>query len=190
MKTRMIILALTLWQSAPPLYAAVDEGSVAAIIINSVVVTAPCTLRLRSRDQSIQLPPVTTAELRHAGDRSPLTWFNLELAYCIPEKGSQVDPTRLLKTWAPLSPVASVVFNGVREADNPDLFSVTGDAKGIGLRLFTHDSSTILPGINHSPLLMKPGDNVLVYGVAIERTLNPLKKGMFKAVIDFQVIYD
>jgi type 1 fimbria pilin len=70
----------------------------------------------------------------------------------------------------------------------PELFQVQG-AEGIALRLRDASGNTLRPGTAGAPLFMNPGDNTLMFTVAVERTAAPLLANSYRATLDFHLHY-
>ena len=166
------------------------QGESTQINIIAAVVDAPCSIDLASRQQSIEMQPIGRSTLRKVGSRSAIVWFNIKLHNCIAERAEMADKTALIKSWSAFGPIMAMIFYGPKSIYDPQLFAVTGSAKGIGLRLFDAKEVPISPDIASAAQFLIPGNNVLTYGVAVERTVEKFQEGNYRSVINFMVNYD
>lgn len=166
------------------------QGENAEIHITSGVVNFPCSIALDSRDQTIELPPVGSNKLAKPGDRSEIIWFTIQLRNCLPVKTNMLSPQGLNRIWERSGPAFEFVFSGAQELNNTSLFSISGIARGIGLRMFNSKNGIVYPGLADRAIFAHAGDNWLVYGVATERSFSALRVGNYKGTVDFQIKYD
>lgn len=159
------------------------------INISAGVVDYPCSVALTSRDQSIALPPVQLNELNIPGKRSNITWFSLQLNNCLAGKTLLTAPDTLTGYWSPSGPILGLIFSGAQDKHNTALYSVTGTAKGIGLRLFNVNHEYITPGKEDHKTLLRTGGNWLTFGVAVERSADRIQLGNFSGIINIQFKY-
>lgn len=171
--------------------AAADQppGESFTIQVSAKLVQAPCWMKLNSRDQTVVLPPVPTTQLSAVGNKSAKTDFRIEMRGCTSEPGVQVDKRSGLKTWSVDSPVVSVMFTGVQDAESPSLFAVSG-ATGIALEITDSRGNTVLPGIATAPFIVQTINAAMPLQVALVRTSAPLTPGSWRAVLQFVVNYD
>lgn len=83
----------------------------------------------------------------------------------------------------------SVTFDGARDEVSPELFSLSGSAEGIGLRITNQSGVNARPGENLPPEELIDGDNELKYTLNLVRNGNQLKEGNWFGVIRFVVAY-
>lgn len=60
----------------------------------------------------------------------------------------------------------------------------------MGLRLTDDSRRNVVPGLAGQPQLLTPGNNVLTYYIAPERTGAPLQAGAYLAHINFRLSYE
>lgn len=166
------------------------QNEMTEIHVEAAVVDAPCGIALSSRDQTYELPPIPRNTLNKPGKKTQIRWFNIRLRNCLIEESSLANTSTISNSWSSLGPMMAITFDGARIETNPGLFSVTGTAKGIGMRLFNAKSEPLIPGTESPAVFLTPGENLLTYGVAVERDSADIQVGVYRSVVSFKVTYE
>jgi len=83
----------------------------------------------------------------------------------------------------------SMTFDGVKDHSSPDLFSVNGNAQGVGLRITSFNGHSTKPGESLPPEDLKDAENELKYTLNLVRNGDEFKEGDWFSVIRFVVAY-
>ncbi|MDW5500711.1 fimbrial protein [Pseudomonas lundensis] len=198
MKTTRILVVLTGLLSVP-LWAADDnwqvpnnwqvEGANGVLNISGVLSEGACRLAMDSADQTVTLGVTPLAELVRVGTRGAATAVTLRLRDCLRGSGASQDPRTGNLSWGRQQPVMTMSFLAPADADNPQLVKVQG-VSGIGLRLVDSRQRDVRLGSRGIPQFVSPGDDVLVWYVAPERTRAPLQAGAYRATVNFRLSYE
>ncbi|CAI1528024.1 fimbrial protein [Serratia proteamaculans] len=198
MKTTRILVVLTGLLSAP-LWAADDnwqvpnnwqvEGANGTLNVSGVLSEGACRLAMDSADQTVLLGVTPLAELAQVGARAAATAVTLRLRDCLRGSGASRDERTGNLSWGRQQPVMTMSFLAPADADNPQLVKVQG-VSGIGLRLVDSQQRDVRLGSRGTPQFVSPGDDVLVWYVAPERTRAPLHAGAYRATVNFRLSYE
>jgi type 1 fimbria pilin len=187
-----LTLGMMLWL-LPGAQATVDNGDVdganGTLYVHGALTESACRLEMTSAHQDVTLGEVATGRLRAIGARGEPVRVELRLTDCLRSPAGSRDVRSGGLIWANTQPAMTVSFNGVRDADNPQLVKAQG-VSGLGLRLETAQGEDARLGSRGKPLLLTPGQNTLSYTVTPERTPAPLMAGSYRAVVDFHLSYD
>ena len=153
------------------------EGSYGTLYVHGALTESACRLEMTSARQDSA-----------RGETAPVQ-FELRLRDCLRSPAGSRDGRTGGLTWASNQPAVTVSFNGVRDADNPQLVKAQG-VSGLGLRLEDEHGRDVRLGSRGAPLLLTPGQDALTYRVAAERTPAGLVAGRYRAVVDFHLSYD
>ncbi|WP_239511970.1 fimbrial protein [Enterobacter bugandensis] len=177
----------------PPSLRAADnwtvEGANGTLYVHGVLTESACRLELTSAHQEIALANTGTGRLNKIGARGEPAIFKLQLTDCLRGTAGSHDVRTGGTTWADSQPSVTVSFKGMHDADNPQLVKVNG-VSGLGLRLQDCNGLDVRFGGPGKPLLLMPGQNVLCYTVAPERTSAELVAGYYRATVDFHLSYE
>jgi len=177
----------------PSAQAAVDnwdvEGANGTLYVHGALTESACRLEMTSAWQDIALGEIGTGRLQALGARGEPVRFELRLADCLRSQAGSRDLRTGGMAWANGQPAATVSFNAVRDADNPQLVKAQG-VSGLGLRLEDGLGRDARLGSRGAPLMLTPGQNTLSYTVTPERTPATLVPGSYRAVVDFHLSYD
>ncbi|AKG68299.1 fimbrial protein [Serratia fonticola] len=165
------------------------EGSYGTLYVHGALTESACRLEMTSARQDIALGETATGRLQTLGARGTPVQFELRLRDCLRSPAGSRDGRTGGLTWASNQPAVTVSFNGVRDADNPQLVKAQG-VSGLGLRLEDEHGRDVRLGSRGAPLLLTPGQDALTYRVAAERTPAGLVAGRYRAVVDFHLSYD
>ncbi|HIE3988126.1 fimbrial protein [Serratia nevei] len=184
-------LAALLWLL--PAAQAVDnwdvDGANGVLYIEGALTESACRLEMDSARQDIRLGEVATGRLAQVGDRGVPVAFELRLRDCLRSPAVGRDERTGALSWAHDQPAVRVAFRAPADADNPQLVKVQG-VSGLGLRMLDGRGNDVRLGSRGAPLWLTPGNDVLSYTVAAERTATPLSAGVYRAVVDFSLSYD
>lgn len=165
------------------------DGSRGVLHVHGVLTESACRLEMTSAEQTVELGETGTGKLVHPGDRGTSVAVNIRLRDCLRSGSRSRDERTGNVLWDPVQPAATVGFLAPADADNPALISVRG-ASGLALRITDASQRDIRLGSRSMPLLLTPGQNVLTYYVAAERTRAPLVAGEYRAHVSFWLNYD
>ncbi|CAI1094783.1 fimbrial protein [Serratia quinivorans] len=198
MNTTRILVVLAGLVSTP-LWAADDnwqvpnnwqvEGANGTLNVSGVLSEGACRLAMDSADQTVTLGVTPLAELAKLGARSAATAVTLRLRDCLRGSGASRDERSGNLSWGRQQPVMTMSFLAPADADNPQLVKVQG-VSGIGLRLLDGRQQDVRLGSRGIPQFVSPGDEVLVWYVAAERTRAPLQAGAYRATVNFRLSYE
>lgn len=176
-----------------PSVGAVDTWDVAGtngtLYVQGALTESACRLDMSSAHQVVSLGETGAGRLQVIGARSDPVGFELRLTDCLRSPASSRDLRTGGVAWANNQPAVTVSFNATRDADNPQLVKVQG-VSGLALRLRDSHGRDVRLGSRGQPLLLTPGQDMLNYTVAAERTPAGLVAGSYRAVVDFHLSYD
>lgn len=165
------------------------DGEHGLLTITGALVDSPCRLNMESRDQTVDLGTLASADLRYPGARSNPVIFTVQLEGCLPASGYLYDSETGNTTLSNNQPVVDMSFSAPADFSDPSLMKLTG-AEGIALRLTDSHNHDVRLGSRGVPQLLNPGDNTLSWTVVAERVPGPMIPGTFRAVADFKLNYD
>lgn len=164
-------------------------GEHGTLTVAGQLVDSPCRMSMESRDQSINLGTLASADLTYPGARSQPVRFSVRLENCLAASGHLYDDRTDALTRGADQPVVNVAFTAPADFSDPSLMKLSG-VKGIALRLTDAQNHDIRLGDRGVPHLLTPGDNMLNWTVVAERTPGSLVPGAFRAVADFRLSYE
>ena len=165
------------------------DGEHGLLEVKGELVDAPCRLSMESRDQTVDLGTLSTADLSAPGARSQPLTFTVRLEGCLVAAGRQYDARTGTMTRGADQPVVNVSFVAPADFSDPSLMRLSG-VQGIALRMTDDRNHDIRLGSRGVPRLLTPGENQLRWTVVAERTPEALVPGAFRAVADFRMNYD
>lgn len=165
------------------------NGEHGTLTVRGELVDSPCRLSMETRDQSIDLGALASADLAYPGARSRPVRFAVRLEGCLVASGHLRDAETDATTRGVNQPVVDVAFTAPADFSDPSLMKLTG-VEGIALRLTDGHNRDVRLGSRGMPQLLTPGDNSLGWTVVAERTPAPLVPGAFRAVADFRLSYE
>ncbi len=163
-------------------------GTAGWLHVQGVMQEPACRVAMASRWQHVVLPPISTDALKRPGDSAEPTPFYVRLEGCLRSAGAVADSHNNTTVWSDWQPIATLTFSGVANASAPSLFKANG-VEGIGLRLRDAAGKALSPGVRSQPQFLTPGDGVLYFSLAAERTPASLQAGNYNATLDFQIHY-
>lgn len=164
------------------------ESHFGVLHVYGTLTESACRLNMASADQSVNLGNTATADLKNVGDHSVLVPVPLYLHDCLRTSSSQYIENNNV-AWSAHQPAVSFTFTGIGEPTNPQLARAEG-VKGIGLRIKDAQRNNVTLGQTGKPVLLSPGDDVILYYVTAERTRGELQAGSFSANINFRLNYE
>lgn len=156
--------------------------------VTGTLLESACYLDPSSAYQELVLGEQTTARLSELGQGTPMA-LQLKLQGCVRVNGGRRDENDGNLVWSAIEPVATLTFNAVSDADNPELIKVVG-ADGFGLRLLDAHGHDVRLGRSASAWFVSPGSSQLTYFILPERTVAPLRPGSFRATLNVSLAYD
>lgn len=165
------------------------DGEHGTLTVSGRLVDSPCRLSMESRDQSIDLGTLASADLAYPGARSQPVRFDIRLQGCLVASGHLRDSGTDSTTWGKNQPVVDVSFTAPADFSDPSLMKLSG-VRGIALRLMDSHNRDVRLGSRGVPQLLTPGDNSLHWVVVAERVPGSLVPGAFRAITDFRLSYD
>lgn len=165
------------------------DGEHGTLTVHGELVDSPCRLSMETRDQTIDLGTLASADLTYPGARSQPVRFALRLEGCLVASGHLRDAQTDSTVWGHNQPVVNVAFTAPADFSDPSLMKLMG-VEGIALRLTDSQNRDVRLGSRGVPQLLAPGGNTLGWTVVAERTPGRLVPGAFRAVADFRLSYD
>lgn len=153
-----------------------DQGH-GRVNMQGSIIDTPCAIDVESWDQTIDMTAVPVGRIVRDG-YGPEKPFHIRLINCsLPrQKPGAVD-------WSKFQ----VTFDGASTRD--DLFSVSGEARGVGLRITDSQGGVAVPG---EPM---PTSGLLTDGMQLDYTLRlmsnrqSLRPGAYRTTIRFKLDY-
>lgn len=165
------------------------DGENGMLTVTGELVDSPCRLSMDSRDQTVDLGTLASADLRYPGARSQPVTVAVRLEGCLPAAGSLNDAQTGTATLSNSQPVVDVAFTAPADFSDPSLMKLDG-VEGIALRMTDDHNRDVRLGSRGVPQLLVPGDNTLRWTIMAERVPGPIRPGAFRAVADFKLSYD
>lgn len=165
------------------------DGEHGLLTVSGELVDSPCQLSMESRDQTVDLGTLASAELKHPGARSQPVSITVHLEGCMLASGGLYDSQTAVATMSDSQPVVNLAFTAPADFSDPSLMKLTG-VEGIALRMIDSHNRDVRLGSFGVPQLLTPGDNTLRWTIVAERVPGRLSPGAFRAVTDFKLSYD
>lgn len=165
------------------------DGEHGTLTVTGQLVDSPCQMSMESRDQSIDLGTLASADLAYPGSRSKPVRFDVRLQGCLVASGHIRDVMSDAMVWGHGQPVVNVSFTAPQDFSDPSLMKLSG-VQGIALRLTDSHNHDMRLGSFGVPQLLTPGRNSLRWTIVAERVPGPLVPGAFRAIADFRLSYD
>ncbi len=146
-----------------------------SISMNGSIVNSACAIDTGSYAQTVDMGVLPVSTLHQQG-RGPVHPFSIALIGCTltPYTGA---------AWQTFS----VTFDGPTDGER---FSVSGDARGVALRLQDVQGQPIYPGQSTPKQALFPGNSVLHYGLQLVSDTGPLRPGDYQSALRFKLDYD
>ncbi|WP_270655262.1 fimbrial protein [Enterobacter bugandensis] len=165
------------------------DGEHGTLTVSGQLVDSPCRMSMESRDQSVDLGTLSSADMAHTGARSRPVSFSVRLEGCLVASGHLFDEQTDSTVWSSNQPTVYVAFTAPADLNDPSLMRLNG-VEGVALRITDDHNRDIRLGSRGLPQLLTPGDNTLTWTVVAERVLGKMVPGMFRAIANFTLSYD
>ncbi|HGM5488548.1 TPA: fimbrial protein [Serratia fonticola] len=166
-----------------------EDGLFASLAVKGSIVESACTLEMVSEDQTVSLGGIASHVLNRFGDEAPPVTFHLLLRDCGRWGGVTRSATQGNNlVWGAGQQTVAITLRSKQQKGG--LIAVTGQARGLALRLEDEQHRQLGPGMPSQAQLLMPGDNRLTFYVIPQRTAERLIPGSFYAVVNFQLNYD
>lgn len=144
------------------------------IHFSGVLVAEPCQLATDSEEQIVDFGSIAARQFINS-QLTPSKSFSIRLTECDLSVGQNV----------------TVTFIGDESAEQPGLFAVVGEAKGIAVLLMNDDEQTILPGKSISSLLLSGNENTFTFQAAVSGPdFSSVTAGEFASTLIFSLEYN
>ncbi|TBL69151.1 type 1 fimbrial protein [Hafnia alvei] len=146
--------------------------------MNGSILDTACAISIDSQNQTIEMAAVPMSNIERDGV-GPEQLFTIQLINCT------LTPVTLGRPdWSHFQ----MTFTGAT-ANDGELFSVVGDAQGLGLSIVDNWGNRVIPG---QPMVAQPlhaGNIRLNYRLRLEANHQHLKPGDYQSVIRFNMDY-
>ncbi|WP_421512471.1 fimbrial protein (plasmid) [Enterobacter sp. JS8-1] len=165
------------------------DGLNGGLTVSATLTESPCSLAPESAEQHIDMGALPQWPFSNIGDLSEALPVHIVLEHCL--FSEQVRSTEHGDNlyWLTDQPVVMMNIIGDEDATNPHLFRVTGNTKGVALRIEDQMHEQIIPGERSRPQILNPGRNDLILNARLSRTADNLQLGEFHSVINIGLEY-
>ncbi|VDZ85071.1 fimbrial protein [Kluyvera intermedia] len=141
---------------------------------SGTLVADPCQVDVDSEDQTVDFGAIASKTFINHDQSAPET-FHILLKDCDLTLGEKV----------------SVTFYGEKDATEPALFAVTGQARGIALAITDSEGHPVTPDGAQSWRPLAPGDVQLTWQARVQSTAGKaVTEGEFQSVVTFSLQYE
>ncbi|MEM6160431.1 fimbrial protein [Erwinia sp. P6884] len=149
----------------------------ANVRVQGSIIDTPCAIAAENRDQSIDLStlPLSTIVNEGVGPEKP---FTIKLLNCSPETFAKGH-----KDWSKFS----ITFDGKSTTEN--LFSVSGEASGVGILLTDSSGNVAVPGKAMPQYAIMPDGMSLNYTLRLMANQQRMRAGDYQSTIRFKMDY-
>lgn len=157
----------------------VGQGSInVSVKMSGSIIETACAIDVGSRDQTIDMGSLALTDIRRDG-KGPYHSFAIRLVNCVLEQPNPKKPN-----WQ----YFRVTFDGPHQKG---LFSVAGQAKGVGLQIQRNeDAEIIVPGQATSSQILTQGTRDLIYKLRLVANHEPLASGLYYSQLRFKLDYE
>lgn len=157
----------------------VGQGSVnVSVKMSGSIIETACAIDVGSRDQTIDMGSLALTDIRRDG-KGPEHSFAIRLVNCVLEHPNPKKPN-----WQ----YFRVTFDGTHQKG---LFSVNGQAKGVGLQIIRNEDGEIIePGQAMSAQTLTQGPRDLIYQLRLVANHEPLTSGLYYSQLRFKLDYE
>lgn len=178
MKYLMISRLLSLSLSMYSLINISPANALGLVKMSGSIIETACAIDVGSRDQTINMGSLSLSDIRRDG-QGPVHPFVIKLVNCVLERQNPNKPN-----WQ----YFRVTFDG---AHQHGLFSVNGQAKGVGLQIQRNDGGEIIvPGQALSAQTLTQGSRDLAYELRLVANHTPLVSGQYYSQLSFKLDYE
>ncbi|HGL5969500.1 TPA: fimbrial protein [Klebsiella aerogenes] len=155
-----------------------DQGH-GRVSMEGTIVDTPCAIDVPSRDQTIDMAAVPVGQIIRDG-HGPIRPFTIRLVDC---SLTPLMPGNTRPDWTRFR----VTFDGATAHDQ--LFSVRGEARGVGLKIIDHDGVAAVPGKPMPAGQLQAGSFDLNYTLQLVGDHQSLRAGAYRTTIRFKLDY-
>lgn len=138
------------------------------------LIAEPCQVSTDSQEQEISFSAIALKTFVN-NPRSLSKPFQIKLMDCDLSQGNSV----------------SVAFDGERDLQQQNAFSVTGGAKGVAIILEDKNGNAIKPGIPTLPQGLQANSTILEYRAFVQsRVFSEIEEGPFESIVTFSLQYE
>lgn len=153
-------------------------NALSSVKMTGSIIETACAIDVGSRDQTINMGSLSLSDIRRDG-QGPVHPFVIKLVNCVLERQNPNKPN-----WQ----YFRVTFDGAHQSG---LFSVNGQAKGVGLQIQRNDDGTIIvPGQALSDQILTKGSRDLAYSLRLVANHSPLVSGQYYSQLRFKLDYE
>lgn len=153
-------------------------NALGSVRMSGSIIETACAIDVGSRDQTINMGSLSISDIRRDG-QGPLHPFVIKLVNCALERQNRDKPN-----WQ----YFRVTFDGPHQLG---LFSVNGQAKGVGLQIQRNDDGVIIvPGQPLSAQNLMAGSHDLAYELRLVANHAPLVSGQYYSQLRFKLDYE
>lgn len=163
------------------------DGETGEIHVVGVLQANACNINAQSRNQIINLGPITTDSLTYLGERGEAHQLRFRLTGCMDLQDALLTDAPGTLISGKILPKVHVNFVSDRDSKNPELIAVKG-ATGFGLRLENDRHKAI--SIGDPDIILKSDDNTLTYYLVPERTRGKMHEGSWQSHLYVRLSYD
>lgn len=173
---KILTLGVVLGISIFPTAYATNNGS-GTVTMQGEIIDSACAIDMDSQEQIIDMGILPTGVIQQMG-MGPARNIDIYLVNCTLEKADAANGY-----WNTLR----MTFDGPRDGN---LFSVAGDAAGVGLYLEDANQYQVIPGEALPAQPITPPTMRLNYQLRLATNHRPLRPGNYQAMIRFKVDYE
>ncbi|ELV2797975.1 fimbrial protein [Enterobacter ludwigii] len=165
------------------------DGLNGGLTVSATLTESPCSLADESAEQQIDMGAIPQWRFSKIGGRSEAIPVHIILEHCLFSAQTRSTEHGDNLYWFTDQPVVMMNIIGDEDDTNPHLFRVTGNTRGIGLRIEDQMHEQIFPGERSRPQILNPGRNDLILNAQLSRTVDNLELGDFRSVINIGLEY-
>ncbi|MEX6285729.1 fimbrial protein [Providencia hangzhouensis] len=153
-------------------------NALGSVKMSGSIIETACAIDVGSRDQTINMGSLSLSDIRRDG-QGPAHPFVIKLVNCVLERQNPNKPN-----WQ----YFRVTFDGAHQRG---LFSVNGQANGVGLQIKRNDDGAIIvPGQALSAQTLTQGSHDLAYELRLVANHAPLVSGQYYSQLRFKLDYE
>ncbi|EML7933742.1 MULTISPECIES: fimbrial protein [Providencia] len=154
-----------------------DTRASATVKIRGSIVETACAIDVGSRDQTIDMGNLPLSTL-HRDGQGPIRHFQIRLVNCVLARQDPAKPN-----WQ----YFRVTFDG---SQSRGLFTVNGQASGIGLQIQRDDGEIAIPGKGLPRQSLPVGERDLSYQLRLIANQDVLMSGQYSSQLRFKLDYE
>lgn len=170
-------------------YLLLHNGLVSMVTVRGTLSESPCSVDMNSVEQTIDLGDLSTSEFNRIGDEGKPVQFQIKLHDCPSVNHAMLDINHgNTLIWAPGQQTAYLTFYSEQQENG--LVFLTGNSRGIALRIEDNLHRNIPVGIKSYPQIIYSGENVITFYVIPHQIENMVIAGEFNATINLSLSYE